>query len=437
MPISKPINPITSIKNISQSLNGHSSRYAKKPKAKIANHLLQKAFDNSLLPNIISIESNGKILAANHAAEKLLGYSGKELLSKNFDEIFVPSERHFKRMLKQRGAAGHATGDLTVIKKNGKQLPCQITSVVFTGDNQIQKTITTLVDLSVGIRRQSVIDMKKEKDAADEMIFEHSKSDATLTRLHNLEHKLDEEITAKESSLSASLVQMKLFELERKSETKLKAIQIANAISEAKQLERSDLGKELHDNVNQLLAASRIYMDFALRNSENRNDNISRSSEYTLTAIEEIRKLAKGLVNVAIKNVGLCAAINKMILDLMRVCPIKIICKMDDALHTGMSEKFELDIFRIVQEQLNNIIKHAKASRVTIDLYQNEDNIVLSVADDGIGFDVTKNTDGIGIINIKSRAAFYKGNADFISKPGKGCVLTARFPIEHAVKENL
>jgi signal transduction histidine kinase len=233
------------------------------------------------------------------------------------------------------------------------------------------------------------------------------------------------------------LIQLKLFEKERKSETKLKAIQIANAISEAKQLERSDLGKELHDNVNQLLAASRIYMDLAIRNPENRNDNISRSSEYTLTAIEEIRKLAKGLVNVAIKNVGLCAAIKKMTHDLMQVCPIKIICKMDDALLTRMSEKFELDIFRIVQEQLNNIIKHSKASRVTIDLSQNEDNIVLSIADNGIGFDVTKNTDGIGIINIKSRAAFYKGTADFISNPGKGCILTATFSIEYSMKETL
>src|SRR5450755_1207714 len=100
MPISKPNNPITSIKNISQSLNGHSSRNAKRPQGQTTNHLHQKAFDNSFLPNIISVVSNGKIVAANHAAGKLLGYSGKGLLSKNFDEIFTPSDGHFKRMLK-------------------------------------------------------------------------------------------------------------------------------------------------------------------------------------------------------------------------------------------------------------------------------------------------------------------------------------------------
>jgi PAS domain S-box-containing protein len=437
MRVSKLNDIVPSNKNISQSLNGHSSHNVRKGQDQIPDHLHQKAFDHSFLANIISIVGNGKIIAANQAAEKLLGYAKKELLSKNMGEIFPPSDRQFKEILKQRAEAGHALGDVTVMKKNGEQLSCQITSVVFTGDNDIRKAITTLVDRSEGIRRQSAIDLKKENKVAAEIVFALSKSDATLHRLQHLEHTLDEEITAKESLLSASLIQRKLFEKERKSETKLKAIQIADAISEAKLLERSDLGKELHDNVSQLLAASRMYMDLARRNAKDRNDNINLSSEYTLSAIEEIRKLSKGLVNDAIQQVGLCNAIGKMTHDLMQAYPIKILCKMDDALPVQLTARFKLDLFRIVQEQLNNIIKHANASHVSIDLSQNEDDIVLSVRDNGIGFDVTKEVDGIGIINIKSRAAFYKGNADFISKPGKGCVLTATFPIEYSIEENL
>src|ERR1700675_4487771 len=115
-----------------------------KPNHLIPTHLHQKAFNNSYLPNIISILSDGKIIAANHAAGKLLGYPGKELLLKNFDEIFISSNLRFKRMVKQRSTTGHTIGDLTVIKKNGKHIPCQITSVVFAGDNHIRKAITTL-----------------------------------------------------------------------------------------------------------------------------------------------------------------------------------------------------------------------------------------------------------------------------------------------------
>ncbi|MDP9041092.1 MAG: PAS domain-containing protein [Bacteroidota bacterium] len=423
----KPKSLIPGIKNISLIVNSHS----------VPDHLHQKAFDNSFLANIISNVSTGKIISVNRAAEKLLGYSGVELLSKNFDEIFTPSDAHFKRILRQREAAGHAMGDVTVTKKNGRKLPCQITSVVFTGDNQIQKSITTLVDRSQGIRRQTGIDRKREKAVADEIINALSQSDATLKRLHNLEHKLDEEITAKEESVSASLVQSKLFEKEWKSEIKLKAIQIETALTEAKKMVRSDLGKELHDNVNQLLAASRIYMDLALRNKVNRNDYINRSSEYTLTAIEEIRKLAGGLVNDTINNVGLCNAIGNLIHDFMQAYSIKIRCQLSEDLPILMSSKFKLDVFRIVQEQLNNIIKHARASSVDISLSQNKAEIILSIADDGIGFDTSLNVEGIGIMNIKSRAVFYEGTADFISKPGKGCVLKAVFPIENATMESL
>jgi len=426
----KPNNRVSPPETNSQRVKGHSSRNVKKAKNPVSDHLHAMAFANSFLPNIISVESTGNIIAANHAAGKLLGYPIKGLLSMNFNDLFTSSDGHFKRLIKVRKTAGHVTGDLTVIKKNGGQLPCKITSVIFLGENKIRKVITTLVDQTEGIRRQSAIDLKKQKKVTAETIFALSKSDATLNRLHHLEHKLDEEITAKEVSLSASVIQRRLFRKEWKSETKLKAIQIANAVSDAKQTERSDLGKELHDNVNQLLAASRLFMDLALRNPENRNDNITRSSEYTLIAIEEIRKLAKGLVNDAVKNVGLCIAVDKMTHDLMQVHPIKIKCKMDEALRAHMSEKFELNIFRIVQEQLNNIIKHARASRVQIGLFLKENHIILSVTDNGIGFDIAKNADGIGIINIKSRAEVFAGNADFVSKPGKGCILTVKFPVD-------
>ena len=98
--------------------------------------------------------------------------------------------------------------------------------------------------------------------------------------------------------------------------------------------------------------------------------------------------------------------------------------------------KFNLNIFRIVQEQLNNIIKHAKASAVRIGYSKNEVAIILTISDDGSGFDTTKKNTGIGIINIKSRAKFFKGSADFLSKPGKGCTLTVTFPVSSYLDKN-
>ncbi len=413
------------------------SIYIKNSKSTASDHLHHLAFDNSLLANIISIVSNGKIIAANQSAAKLLGYSNKNLLTRNMRDIFPVSDNNFKQILKHSSTAGHAVGDTTVIKKDGKLLLCQITSVVFTGDNHIKKAITTLVDLTESIRRQKNIDLKKDARVAADISFAELKSDATLTRLDDLEHKLDIEITAKEQIQSSSLLQQIFFEREWAEESRLKEKQIAEAITEAKELERSDLGKELHDNVNQLLVASRLYLDIARKDKAHREMYLSRSSEYTLSAIEEIRKLTKGLITGVIMNLGLCDAIHNISQDIMEVYPIKIYCRIDNKIHLRVSAKFNLNVFRIVQEQLNNIIKHAKASVVKIGLSQNKAAIILSISDNGSGFDVTKKKKGIGIANIKSRAEFYKGRAQFVSQPGNGCVLTVTFPVGDSPDNNI
>ena len=81
----------------------------------------------------------------------------------------------------------------------------------------------------------------------------------------------------------------------------------------------------------------------------------------------------------------------------------------------------ELMIYRVVQEQLNNILKHSKAENATIYLTKKGNNLLLTISDDGIGFDVHQRPKGIGVQNIKSRVEFYSGALDIISRPGEGC----------------
>ena len=121
----------------------------------------------------------------------------------------------------------------------------------------------------------------------------------------------------------------KVLEERLEQEIKLKEMQIAEATEDAKDTERSDIGKELHDNINQLLGASRLYLDMAKRGGEDSEMYLSRSSEYTLQAIEEIRKLTKGLTTDIIKNLGLCEAIDNVTRDTMEVNPVKISCALE------------------------------------------------------------------------------------------------------------
>ena len=210
-------------------------------------------------------------------------------------------------------------------------------------------------------------------------------------------------------------------------EVLLKEKQIAAAMLEAKETERSDIGRELHDNVNQLLGVSRLYLDMAKNGGADSGRYLSQSSEYTVTAIEAIRKLTRGLTTDTIHSLGLDHSIDTIIRDTMEVNKIKIEYSLEHFDENSLNEKFKVNLFRIVQEQINNILKHAKASAVTIRLSQNKKTTVLIITDNGIGADMTRKREGIGLENIKSRAVTLGGQAKFVSAPGKGFTLTVRF----------
>jgi len=337
-------------------------------------YIFQQAFEHSLQANIISVVGNGSIIRANRAACRLLGYSKKELLTRNRKDIFLIREESYKKMLLERTVEGSARADLSIIRKDGKLWPCEITSVIFKDARGVTNSITSIVDRRERLSVQKKIDVENERSVA--------------------------------SNLTVAVV-------------------------EAKEMERSDIGKELHDNVNQLLGISMLYLDMARKDIKNGEAYLIHSSEYTFTAIEEIRKLTKGLMTDTIKDFGLCAAIEDIARDTMEACPVKIYCKLEPTLERAMSDKFKMNAFRIVQEQLNNILKHASASDIHITMAEKKSEFALSIADNGIGFDNTKklNHTGIGISNIISRADSYRGRARFISKPGKGCKLVITFPI--------
>lgn len=219
-----------------------------------------------------------------------------------------------------------------------------------------------------------------------------------------------------------------VLEAKLKSEIQLKQRQIAAAMQEAKETERSDIGKELHDNVNQLLGVSRLYLDVAKKGGPDSAKCLSRSSEYTLTAIEEIRKLTKGLTTDTIHHLGLREAIETISRDSMQVSELDISCKMNGFDEKSVNEKFKVNLFRIVQEQLNNILKHAHATHVVINLSQNKGATTLTLTDDGVGFDTSGRPKGIGLVNIRDRANLFGGHAEFESSLGKGCRLKVEFP---------
>jgi PAS domain S-box-containing protein len=203
-----------------------------------------------------------------------------------------------------------------------------------------------------------------------------------------------------------------------------------SALEEARIAERSEIGKELHDNVNQLLGASKLYLEMAKKGGKNSKLYLSRSTEYTLTAIEEIRNLTKGLTTDVVNILGLLGSIKNLASDLMEVQPLKITLQLDPSIEELISSNIKLHIFRIVQEQLNNIIKHADASTVIISFARNKNLLLMIITDNGKGFDVSQTSRGIGLNNIAERAKLIKATSELISKIGKGTTFILKLELE-------
>ncbi|HEV2479843.1 MAG TPA: PAS domain S-box protein, partial [Puia sp.] len=190
---------------------------------------------------------------------------------------------------------------------------------------------------------------------------------------------------------------------------RLKQQQITEVVLGAQERERFELGQELHDNINQILATSKLYLDVAIEEREPRMELLAKSRNNISMAIEEIRRLSKELITPSLNDLGLIQSIKELIRSIQMVKKMKIRLTISGVEENALLPEQKINVYRIIQEQLNNILKHAQASSVSIELNKQREQIRLLVEDDGRGFDPRMRRDGVGISNIMSRAELYNG----------------------------
>jgi two-component system sensor histidine kinase UhpB len=206
---------------------------------------------------------------------------------------------------------------------------------------------------------------------------------------------------------------------------------LVRASIEGQEKERAEIGRELHDNINQILAVTKAYVDAALHEDDKLEELLQRSLKNLDRAIQEIRRISKSLVPPAMDKNGLVDSVNDLIDTIRVVNPFAINFKYEKEKLRNLSDQQQLALYRIVQEQFNNIIKHAEARKVLIELTGNNDLINLMISDDGKGFDPKAKRQGVGLSNMLSRIELFDGKLDIITSKGTGCTLKVRLPKEH------
>lgn len=212
---------------------------------------------------------------------------------------------------------------------------------------------------------------------------------------------------------------------------------ITQATISTQEKERTEISKELHDNVNQVLTTTKLYLDLAITNPELKDELILKSSKNLINVITEIRKLSQSLMIPSLEDLGLLDSIEDLVEGINATKKIHAVFVHEKIDETALSENQKLTLFRITQEALNNIIRHANATRTTIELLNNKKRVQLIIKDNGKGFDSFSTKKGAGLNNIRNRVYLLNGQLAINTHPGKGCALVVELPHRFVSQLNL
>ncbi len=200
--------------------------------------------------------------------------------------------------------------------------------------------------------------------------------------------------------------------------------------------ERRYIARELHDEIGQELTAITIHLENMqyLPNSTVYKNHINEGTAIVERLIQKVRNLSFDLRPPILDDLGLSPALRWYLKRLDKEAGLSIHF-IDNSSDHRMSTEIETACFRVVQEALTNVVRHAKARQVTIELKQEEKELQLTVSDDGIGFDVKSAKrhallgKSFGLLGMQERVALVGGRIDIESMPSRGTKVIAFFPL--------
>lgn len=226
----------------------------------------------------------------------------------------------------------------------------------------------------------------------------------------------------------AALREQKIIELEKE-----KQLLATRSVLLGQEEERKRLAKDLHDGLGGLLSVAKysftnMKQDLAL--SPENEIAFNRSMEFLNKSIQELRRVAKNMMPEALMEFGLDTALKDYCNSITNNGSIQIIYQSFEVTDDSVSPAIATIIYRIIQELINNILKHSNATKAVVQLVKRTDALSITVEDNGKGFDmkILNDSTGIGYLNLKNRVSYLEGTMDIQTAIGKGTFVSIEIP---------
>lgn len=213
-------------------------------------------------------------------------------------------------------------------------------------------------------------------------------------------------------------------------------------ILEGQEEERKRLAMDIHDGIGQMLTSLKFQIESidSKRKAEEIQVKLKEIQQLITQVIKEVRRVTFNLKPTVLSDYGLPAALNVFVKEIGKLSDVELTYTAEGDTTVRLSQKIENNIFRIIQEAINNAIKYASATRIDVSLQHSDNVLVITVRDNGNGFDeklVEKRSvnieSGRGFFNMYERTEYINGSLDVKSAPGKGTTIILTVPIKSLV----
>jgi PAS domain S-box-containing protein len=364
---------------------------------------------------ILTTNAAGIIETWNPGAEAIFGYSANEIVGQPAHILFTPEDRAAdvpEREMATARETGRASDERWHMRKDGSRFFASgvmaplFDQTVLVGYAKIARDLTEAKKLDEELRRYR-------------------------TELETLVVERTGELEQTNVSLRQEIIDRQRAEEER--------VGLLRRIVTTQEEERSRIARDMHDQLGQQLTALRLKIA-TIAEDNSIGPRLAREieglQEYAARLDSEISFLAWELRPAALDDLGFVAAIKVFVAEWVRHYQIPAEVHVGDVEGKRLTPEIETNLYRITQEALNNIYKHAEARNVNVVVERRKSEMLLIIEDDGRGFEPSdirsgkESGSGLGLVGMRERAAIVGGTLEIESAPGKGTTIFAKVPIK-------